>query len=203
MYDTAKSQIRVIGIDPGMTCGVAVLDDNQILACFNTNMTDIWGKINAYMIHPNYMIALEDIRPYSLPLTPDVLATAKFIGEAHYRLRMACGERCVLVTRSEVKKWVFDTFPAICLPRIAERIDKKLFDACEVLTRQEIRVNETGRPGRKPSHNYVNDQIVIAAMREYYKVPRKKKGEPAPFGLDGHSWQALGLASCVNAFNKI
>jgi hypothetical protein len=38
-------------------------------------------------------------------------------------------------------------------------------------------------------------------MREMYAIGRKKKGKPAPLGVESHSFQALALASYVNAFN--
>jgi hypothetical protein len=181
---------------------VAVLDNGLITAAFDTLQGDLWDKVTSFLIHPNCTVALEDIRPYSLPLTPQVVDVCKFIGEAGYRLRMVCGKKFQLATRGDVKKWVFDTFPEVCRPKIEAKIDKKLFDACEILTRQQVRVNEAGRPARQPSFNYVDDQIVKVAMREMYAIGRKKKGERAPFGVESHSFQALALASFVNSVNK-
>ena len=164
------------------------MDNGIIKAAFNVLQDDLWDKVTAFLIHSNCRVALEDIRPYSLRLTPQVLDTTRFVGEASHRLRMVCGKKFSLITRSEVKKWVFDSFPGVCIPRIEHKMKKK------------GRVNKDGT-SRKPSFNYVDDQIVKVAMREMYALSRKKKGELAPLGVEDHAFQALALASFVNSFN--
>lgn len=182
---------RIIGIDPGnVICGMAVLDDGQITAAFNVEHLVLWNKVTEFLIHPNCTVVLEDIRPYSLALTPQLIDTIKFIGEATDRLRIACGRNLQLHPRSAVKKWVFDAFPAVVTPLIDARIEKKGF-----------RNKETGE-FRKASFNYVNDRAIVEAMKYLYKIETPKAGKSYAFGLKDHNWQALGIASFVNFVNS-
>ena len=176
---------RIIGIDPGSEeSGMVVLDDSTIIGAFNLrNEYCFYDKVTNFSIHPNLTVVIEDLKPYSLRLTPQVISTAKFIGECLYRLKNEAGMNVTLVSRNEVKKWVFDTFPEVCLPIIEKAIGKKGY-----ITRS------TGEP-RKPSFVFVNDKIVTESMKVLYKIPLPKSGKGYQHGLQSHSWQALGLAS--------
>jgi len=187
---------RIIGLDPGSSeSGMCVLDNGQIVAAFNLNYEQFWIKVTNYLLNRNCTVVIEDIRPYSLKLTPQVIDTCKLIGEAVYRLRNDCGVNVQLVTRFEVKKWVFDTFPVIATEFATKKIEKKLFDACELLTRCEIRVDTNGKPPRKPSFIHVDDKIVTEAMKYFYRIPKPDPGDGYRYGLKDHSWQALGAAT--------
>jgi hypothetical protein len=177
----------IIGVDPGLTIGVCVIDGGgSILSSFEADNNQFWNKITYFLLSSNTTIALEDIRPYSLALTPQVIETTKWIGEALYRLRNACGEGCIkLVSRYEVKRWVFDYFPEVCLPAIQKRIDAGVEKGKYVYRNGQI---------RKPSFHFVNDAIVKKSMTKLYGI-ETLKGKKNKFGLGAHSFQSLAVAS--------
>jgi hypothetical protein len=187
---------RIIGIDPGSEeSGMVVLDGCNIVAFNLTNVVQLYDKITNYSICNDLTIVIEDIKPYSLRLTPQVIDTCKFIGELVYRLRIDAGLNVVMISRYEVKKWCFDTFPGVCLPIIDSKIEKKMFDACDLKTRELIRVDCNGRSKRKASFVFVDDKVVTECMKHKYKIPLPKAGKGYQFGLQTHSWQALAVAS--------
>lgn len=196
MYFSVNRKKRTVGIDPGDTlCGIVILDDRQIVKAFNLRHPQFWSEITHFLIHPNCTIVFEDIKPYSMLLTPQVIDTCKFIGEAVFRIRNNCNVTVELVSRSEVKKWVFDTFPQICIEKVNKKLDKKIFLSCDIKTREILMLDAKGRPKRKPSFIHVDDRIVTAAMKELYEIPMPPPGQGYKFGLKDHSWQALAAAS--------
>lgn len=151
----------------------------------------VWSNIQYFLLHQELTVVIEDIRPYSLRLTPQVIETCKWIGEAVFRLKSGSNAIVELIVRSEVKKWCFDTFPDVCLPLIEKKILKKGY------------INrETGAP-RKPSFIFVDDKIVTECMKVNYKIPMPKSGFGYQFGLKEHSWQALAIAAVFEAKGKI
>jgi len=189
---------RIIGIDPGSeSSGMVVIDGSNIVGAWNlVNSHQFYDKVTNFSIHNNLIVVIEDIKPYSLKLMPQVIDTCKFIGEAVYRLKTHSGLNVVMVDRYTVKRWVFDTFPDVCLPLIDARIEKKMYDACDVKTKEMIRINDKGMTKRKPSFVYVNDKIVMECMKYLYKIPLPPVGKGYKFGLQSHSFQALAVASC-------
>ncbi len=190
---------RIIGIDPGSEqSGMVILDGGtDIIGAFNLNNEfDLYDKVTDFSIHPNLTIVIEDIKPYTLRLTPQVIDTCKFIGEAVFRFKKAAGLNVVLLSRYDVKRWVFDTFPAVCEPLISGKQDKKLFAACSVDDRLEVQVDNYGRQKRKSSFVYVDDKIVVDCMKHLYKIEKPSAGKGYEYGLKMHSWQALAVASC-------
>ena len=175
--------LRTIGIDPGnQHCGIVVLDGGKIISAFNIISDNLCNKLTHFLIHSNCTVVVEDIRPYSLRLTPQVIDTCKFIGEAVYRLRNEAGANVELMSRFEVKRWVFETFPHIALPLIRKKIEKK---------------DQRTSSGqfRTPTMMYVDDKIVMEAMKFHYRIPLPPPGAGYMYGLKEHSWQALALAS--------
>lgn len=186
---------RIIGIDPGnLICGVAILEDG-ILSAFNLENSLLWHKLTSFLIHQDCIVVVEDIRPYSLKLSPQVVATCKFIGELVYRLRNEAGATVELISRYEVKKWVFDQFPEVSMPLIEKKIDKKVFLACDIKSKELITVDTNGKGRRKASFIFVDDRIVTEAMKSLYKIPLPPPGQGYQYGLKEHSWQALACAS--------
>lgn len=189
------SSERIIGIDPGSSMsGLCVLDSGRVISAFNLKNADLWDKLTTFLIHPSVSVALEVITPNRKPLDGYVVSTIEFIGEAKFRIRMACGENLRCVARYEVKKWVFDSFQHVALPLIEGKIDKKMFDACELLTRCEIRVTAKGKAAPKPTFVYVDDKIVSAVMKSVMDGVKIK-------GLSSHSVQAMALCCFVNSVN--
>lgn len=174
---------QIIGIDPGESCGVAILDGGQITSAFNIMYDLLPSKITHFLLHPNCTVVIEDIRPFSLRLTPQLISTCKLIGELCYRLKNETGANVELVTRNQVKKWVFDSFPEVCVPIIKRKIEKKGYK------------NESSGEYRSPSFVFVDDRIVTESMKYKYKIPLPKPGSGYMYGLKDHSWQALALAS--------
>ncbi len=174
---------RIIGIDPGETCGMVVLDGGQITSVFNIMSENLHTKITTFLVHPNCRVVIEDIRPFSLRLTPQIISTCKFIGEAVYRLRNDAGAIVDLAPRNDVKRWVFETFPEVCVPIIDRKIEKKGYVS-----------KSDGRP-RKASFVFVDDKVVTECMKVLYKIPVPERGYGYQFGLKDHAWQALALAT--------
>ena len=159
------------------------------------NDYDLYDIITNYSLHSDLTIVIEDIKPYSLKLTPDVIETCKFIGELNYRLKVASGFKVVMVSRYDIKKWVYDTFPLVCEPLIDLKIEKKMYSACLLADRSEIRVDTRGRNKRKASFIYVDDKIVTESMKHLYGLEKPKSGKGYKFGLRTHAFQALACAS--------
>jgi hypothetical protein len=126
-------------------------------------------------------VLIEDILPYSQTLKMQVIETCKLIGQITYRLRNARVEYSE-IGRHAVKKWVYDTYPGIVLPKIQAKIDRK------------GGLRKDGKP-LTASFMWVDDRIVAAAMREHWGIKKPKPGHKNEFGISKHSWQALGLAT--------
>ena len=176
-----------IGIDPGSgDSGYVVIIDGHISSAGNKdtnfiiNLTKAWPREDVEVV-------IEDMRPYNGQLSPQTLEACKNIGEMRYRLKTA-RIACAFIPRSEVKKYVFDHFPGVCGKRIAEKIAKKGF------------VNKDGGP-RKPSYIFVDDRVVVAAMKERWGIETPKPGKRNSLGISTHSWQALAVASAFLARN--
>jgi len=193
-----ESTKRIVGIDPGSSiCGIAIIDDGKITGAFNCQIPALWSKISGFLIHPNILVAVEDIKPYSMRLTPAVIDTCKLIGEIVYRLKNEAGVEIRMVTRSEVKKWVFDSFTELCVERIKRKMDKKMFPACSLETKQEVYVDAFGRSKRKENFTQIDDNIVTNAMRVLYNIEPSKRGQKSKNSIKSHAWQALAIASYV------
>lgn len=181
---------RIIGIDPGESCGIVVLDGGHITSVLNIMSEQFWTKIQFFLLASNVTVIIEDIRPYSLRLTPQVIDTCKWIGEAAFRFKSGSNAIVELIGRDKVKKWCFDQFPDICRPIIEKKIEKKGY-----------RNKETGE-FRKPTFVYVDDKIVTECMKFLYKIPLPPAGKGYQFGLKGHSFQALAIASYYQSVGR-
>ena len=174
---------RIIGIDPGSEeSGMVVLDDSTIIGAFNLKNDLFYSKVTNFLLHNNTTVAIEDLAAYSLRLTPQVISTAKFIGECLYRLKNEAGANVSLVPRSRVKKWCYDTFPFVCMPLVEKKIEKK----------GQIKEDGTFRKG---NFFYIDDKAVTECMKYLYKIPLPQPGKGYDYGLISHAWQALGVAS--------
>ena len=183
-------------IDPGnLICGVSQLTDGRIGHCFNEPSSSVYKKIMS-LSSGSIDIVIEDIFPYSMRLTPEIITTCKLIGELSYRFSSNKRVNSVtLVARNTVKKWVFDTFPDVCIPRI----EKKML----ALHGRKIKQGKRGlikKSGEmySPSFHYVDDRIVIAAVKSLFNIPTPKPGKPSIFGLVDHSWQALACGAYLS-----
>jgi hypothetical protein len=159
-----------------------VIENGEITLAKTSSNEEIVDLIKSYYkVGRKLRVAIEDIRPYSLQLSPDVIETCKWIGELKYRLKSS-RIAFKLIGRSEVKKWAYDTFPEIVEPIIRKRIKKKGL------------VNKDGSE-RKTSHVWINDQAIIACMREHWDVRYIGNTKRNNYGLNSHSWQALALGT--------
>lgn len=189
-------------IDPGDTiCGVVQLVNNRIGYCFNEKSSSVYRKIMSLSKGHKFIVVIEDILPYAMRLTPEIISTCKFIGELSYRFRTSKQVTSVeFVARNSVKKWIFDTCPDIVLPRV----EKKMATTHERKIKKGLRglIKKDGTPF-SPSFQYVDDRIIIAAIKSIYNIPTPKPGKPNIFGLVDHSWQALAAGACyANNSNK-
>jgi hypothetical protein len=79
----------------------------------------------------------------------------------------------------------------------ADRVISKiayLDEQGERLKRKRYRNKKTGEL-YKPTMHYVDDRIVIYAMKEWWGIKTPKPGKSNEFGLKSHSWQALALGT--------
>jgi hypothetical protein len=132
------------------------------------------------------LIIIEDMRPYNMRVTDNVINTIKFIGQLEWRLRELHID-FVLFPRWEIKSWVYSSNTEMCNVEIKKKIEY-------AASRKEKIV---GRPidRRKPSFVYVDDRIVEKAIKLWWKIEKPKVGQPCPFGLQTHAWQGLSLAT--------
>jgi hypothetical protein len=142
-----------------------------------------------------FIVVIEDIFPYSLRLTPEVIATCKLIGRLEEKFESCEGCSSInLIPRNTIKKWIFDTVPEECIPRINKKILLK--------HNRNIRYGKKGLTKidgemRQPSFQWVDDRIVIAALKSIHNIPTPKPGKKNIYGLGStsHAWQALAVCS--------
>jgi hypothetical protein len=146
-----------------------------------------------------YMLVIEDVRAYGTRLSPQLLMTAKFIGELEYCLKQA-GIAFRLIPRYEVKMWVYNTFPKIVLPRITAKVSREDKRRAKMDMKRLRKVNGDLYSG---SFIWVDDRMIQAAMAEHWQIKKPKPGKHTQFGLKSHSWQALGLATMVLRFDLV
>lgn len=180
---------RIIGVDPGSErSGLIVLDDSAIMhASVSHNVDGFWCNITNFLDHQNLMVVIEDIKPYSMTLMPQVIQTSKFIGELLYRLKILDVANVKLITRWDVKKWCFENYPDICLPEIKKKMARKK------------KKDDSYDADRTPTAVYVDDKMVKKCMVAEYKIPVPKPGDGYKYGLQDDSWQALGLVTCFRS----
>ena len=196
----------VISIDPGESeSGVAIMlngvaaEEPQLVGFIEPNGTLV-SKIKEYYVKYNPVVVVEDILPYRHQISKNVISTCKFIGELHYRLTSELSLDVRYFGRGKVKKWIFEAFPALCCDRITKKI-AYLDDYGEKNGKKRYR-NKDGSI-RKPSFHFVDDRVVIAAMKELWNIPTPKPGRKNIYGFSAHSWQALALGSYfIENFSK-
>lgn len=184
------------GIDPGSAvCGVCELRSGFIGTCFECEPKEVYNRIMRLSMASEIIVAIEDIFPYSLRLTPAVIETCKLIGELTYRFGKARNVSTVsLVARNTIKNWVFNTVPDECIGRINKKIllkhNRNIRDSKKGLIKKDSEM-------RQPSFQWVDDRIVIAAMKSIHNIPTPKPGKPNIYGLKStsHAWQALATVS--------
>lgn len=187
---------RWIGVDPGKTVGVVVVDAGRICGAYNLAHAAFWDKLTTLLIHGNCTVVIEDIKPFALRLTPDVIETCKFLGEMRYRLISGTAARVIMISRMAVQRWAFERFADVVVPLVKEQIHKKRFAACDWQTHEEILVDAEGIKKRGTvNYVYVNDKIVTQAVKAAWKIPLPAPGSGYPFGLKEHAWQALAAVT--------
>lgn len=187
----ANSQ-NLIAIDPGdIISGLCVIENGSIYFGENIPNQSVFSKIRQLLKSKLYMILIEDVRAYGSRLSPELLLTAKYIGELEYRLKRA-GVSFKLIPRFEVKKWVYDTFPDIVLPRVAKKI--ALEDRRRAKNGKK-RLRKQSGDLFKGNFVWVDDRMIQASMAYMWQIKKPKPGKHTQFGLKSHSWQALALCS--------
>jgi hypothetical protein len=195
IFPVAKADQTIISIDPGdSVSGITIIKRGVIAASGNLDNPKMMKFIKDHTagIRSEEVVAIiEDIRPYAAKLTMQIIETCKYIGELRYRLNEA-NIASEWPPRSVIKKWVFDNFAAVCIPRIEAKI---LY--------QDGRNVKLGKKGlrtkdgelRKPSFHYVDDRIVIAAMKEHWNIETPKPGKTNKYKISAHGWQALAAGT--------
>jgi hypothetical protein len=174
----------VIGVDVGnLESGVVAIVDGQIHYVSTVSNKQVFEIIMGYIARYRRVISvIEDMKPFAGNLSQQAIDTCKFIGELTWRLS-EIEAKYVMLNRSQIRKWVYDLLPTEILPMIIYRIE------------QRNAKNNDGK-NRKPSFVYVNDGIVLKAMKILWKIETPKAGKGYIHGLRTHTWSALALASC-------
>lgn len=199
-----KSFPYIFSIDVGsVVSGICVVSNNKIIECVNLSNDLVCDKIKEYYVKYNLLVVLEDIRAYSGKLSQDVIDTCKFIGEVCYRLKNELKIDFKLYPRSSVRKWVFDAFNEDCIAQINKKIayldqygERRNAELVADGKKPKYRryITKSGEL-RKASFNYVDDRIVITAMKKLWEIPEPKPFRGNIYGLKDDSWQALALVS--------
>lgn len=188
-------------IDSGnVVSGVAVITKDRIIYAANLPNEDIIAKVTEFSEKTKITVLIEDIKPYAMKLTPQVIDTCKVIGELCYRVKNELGLGYVLVTRYQVKRWVFDCFFYMASGRISKRIEY-MNGYREAKGEKGLRRKDGEL--RSPSFHWVDDRVCIAAMKEYWDIASPKPGKSNKYGLSKHSWQALALGTFYINSNQI
>jgi hypothetical protein len=173
----------VVGVDVGnIISGVVVLMDGEIHYVKSVHNCEVMVIISKYFgEYSETMAVIEDIKPYAGNLSQQAIDTCKFIGQITWRL----DEDKIpykMVTRSEVRKFVYDILPEMVIPMVNARITQR---------------NEKNNDGknRRPSFVYVNDAIVLKAMKVLWRIETPPPGKGYIHGLKSHTWSGLALAS--------
>lgn len=184
----------VIGIDPGeYISGVCLVSEAAIKEAVIIENGEVVPYISR-IVGANGMatVVYEDIlNPYIM--RKSTVITCKFIGALEYRLSEMASVRPIGYERNKVRKWVYDAFPDIVVPKVAAKI-AYLDEQGKRLNRKRYLLKD-GVTLRQPSFLFVDDRIVISAMKHLWGIPTPKPGKSNPYGLRGHSWQALAVAS--------
>lgn len=186
----------LVGVDPGDSqSGVAILRDGHLICAFNVDNQYLINKLTTFFEHAKCHVVIEDVKGAYRGLSVHLAETLKFIGELRYRLRIESGVTVQEIPRTEIRKWLFDTYPEACKPLVAAKMRKKLASACDLKTREEILVDAGGRRRNKESHVYVDDRIVQGVMKAVWKLEKEPGRKSWPYGLSSHGWQALAVAT--------
>lgn len=179
----------IISVDPGSKIsGFIIIDGEQIASADNvTNdfLPDmIIDRHNTLIAagRARPVILIEDIAPYFARLKAEVIDTCKFLGELGYRLKMA-GIRPEYAYRTEVKRFAFNSYPEVAIPRIVDKIKARK------------KLTKAGVPFQ-PSFVWMDDRIIVACMKEHWGIETPKPGKVNRLGVSKHAWQALALATC-------
>jgi hypothetical protein len=155
---------------------------------------DIIPMVRSMAEKERLLVVYEDIAYVHTGGGPDLVATIKFIGVLVYNFGRLRRVRAVGIPRSRVRAWVYRNMREVCEPLVAKRI--KYLDEYGAKNDGKRYLQADGVTLRKPSHQFVDDRIVISAMRAHYQVPIPKPGKTNVYGLRSHSWQALAVATC-------
>jgi hypothetical protein len=194
-FPVAKSDKTIIAIDPGdVVSGVTIIKMGCISVSSNLDNPGMMKFIKTHTAGiPNDEIVavIEDIRPYASKLTMQIIDTCKYIGELRYRLDEA-NIASEWPPRSAIKKWVFDSFPTVCIPRIEAKI---LYQDGRNIKQGKKGLRTKDGELRKPSFHYVDDRIVVAAMKEHWGIETPKPGKTNKYKISAHGWQALAAGT--------
>lgn len=179
-----KLQKAIIGVDPGdKNSGIIVIVNGEITFADNLPNENVFDVIERYIDKGVFQgtVVVENIEPYADRLKSNVIGTCKFIGELEYRLKTGFIDYS-LVGRSYIKNWVYERFKSTVVPLIEAKIMKR------------GKVNKDGSY-RKPSFAFVDDRIVVYAMKELWGIETPKVGKKNKYGISTHAWQALAVSS--------
>ena len=190
MQEQLVGNQNIIGVDPGDTIsGFCVIENGRISFADNLDNQLIVPNVRELLNTRHYTVVIEDVRPYGTRLSPNLLMTAKFMGQLEWRLKEA-GVAFELIPRFEVKKWVYDAFPEFITPKIGKKM------VLEDRRREKEGLKRLrAKDGVLYRGNFVwvDDRMIQAAMAYFWQIKKPKPGKRTEFGLKDHGWQALGL----------
>jgi hypothetical protein len=175
----------VVGIDPGeKQSGVALVAGRDIVFGKNVPNKELMPLIQSIKHqYAEVTIIIEDMLPYNMRITNNIIRSIKAIGQLELRLQDA-GFAYYLAPRWWIKQWVYDEFKDVAMPRILKKMEYT-----------KSRIEKQGGMIKKmsPTFAYVDDWIVVRSMKKWWKIPNANVHNKNKYGLKDHSWQALAL----------
>jgi len=182
-----------IGIDPGSeVSGMALFYDKQIIKGRNVANADVIQTVGEWSGGAKCTVIIETLVAYGGRVRTETLQTCKWEGELCYRLSLERNVRQVLVARSTVKAWIFNACPEIVLPRLV-----KVMEAAHKRSVSKGKKGLVRADGsmRQASFQFIDDRIVVAAIKSLLSIPTPRPGRSNFYGLHSHSWQASALCA--------
>ena len=177
----------LVGVDPGEThSGVAIVENGAIQKGINISNFLLIDFISSLKNScDSFLVIIEDMRPYNMRISDNVINTIKFIGQIEWRLS-SMGIEFRLFPRWEIKQWVFERYPEMAKEEVVKKIEY-------LAATMERKNGGIPVPRRRPSFVYINDRIVEKAIKMWWSIKKPKVGQSTPFGLKTHSWQGLAM----------
>ena len=178
----------VIAVDPGSSrSGVVVLINEKIHLAKHALNEEIIPLVREYLgVKYTLRVVIEDVKPYKMRISQDIITTCKFIGVLEDRLK-AARISTTLISRPEAKEWAYLGYNDL----LTNMVKKKVLRWAK-----KEGLPPTNEDGSERQGNFVwlDNRMIESAMRLEWNIP-SKRGTTNEYKLETHSFQALLLAT--------